>query len=97
MPNIEIHGLSRWEARNLRGKIFNLFQGRPYVDEMIVTIYENIVTDKNGEDQPFIRLANSHQLHTVEILGKLKTLDLDIEHLKLAAFIPKKKQEKEGE
>ena len=97
MPNIEIHGLPKQEAEDLREKIFGLLQGTPYVNEMVVTIYQTVVKDKNGDDQPFIRLVNS-PLHLTqgekmerEILERLETLDIDIEHLKLEKFIPKKK------
>jgi len=92
MPNIEIHG--QFGNPNiptvLERRIFNLFSDRPYVDEMVVTFCNDHVHDANGNDQPFIRLANSCQEHTEEILERLKTLNIDIEHLRLEKFIPKK-------
>lgn len=89
MPNIEIHGLHRTEARALFQDIFKLFKDRPYVDEMVVTMCDTIVENKHCKPQPFIRLANSCQEHTDEILERLQTLNIDIEHLVLAKFIPK--------
>lgn len=92
MPNIEIHGLLRLRAGELADKVFDLFRGKPYLEETVVTIYPTIVKDVHGKDHPFIRVVNEHQLHTKEILEKLKTLGIDIEHLKLTAFIPRQKQ-----
>jgi len=89
MPNIEIHGFSEKKAMELRSKIFNMFLGRPYIDEMVVTTFPTVVKDRRGNDQPYLRLANSHQRHTREILEKLGSLEIDIEHLKLEAFYPK--------
>ena len=89
MPNIEIHGLHGGEAKDLRDKIFALFEGKPYRKEMVVTVSPTRVKDAEGKDQPFLRLANSHQAHTREILETLGTLGMDIEHLKLEKFYPK--------
>ena len=94
MPNIEIHGLPYEEADDLANRIFYLFKEKPYVNEMVVTIFPSIVKDNNWKDQPFLRLANSCQEHTEEILEKLQTLNIDIEHLVLAKFIPKKQPQK---
>ena len=91
MPNIELHGFSRGQAMEIRDKVFKLFKGKPYVKEMVVTVCLDMVWDKYGDIQPFIRLANSCQDHTVEILKVLEALNVDIEQLTLAKFIPKKK------
>lgn len=91
MPNIEIHGFPQKEAEDLKDKVFELFEDRPYVDEMVVTIYPTVVKDKHGNDQPFIRLANSHRLLSQDLLERLRTLGMDIEHLKLEAFYLKGK------
>ena len=92
MPNVEIHGLMRDEATVVREKIFSLFGDTDYVDDMVVTIFWTEVQDKNGDEQPFLRLANSKQAHeqdhTEEILDRLKTLGMDIEQLRLEAFFP---------
>ena len=89
MPNVEIHGLSESEAKGLRRKIFRLFSDKEYVGEMVVTIHLTDCEDKLGYSQPFIRLANSCQKSTQEIVEKLKSLSMDIEHLKLEEFFPK--------
>lgn len=91
MPNIELHGYPRGEAMALKDKIFELFQDKSYVDEMVVTLCSTTVWNKKGEMQPFVRLANSCQEHAEEILEGLQALEVDIEHLVLAKFIPKKK------
>jgi len=90
MPNIEIHGLTEREAAKLTREIFGMFREKSYADEMVVTFYPTKVVDKNWKSQPFIRLANSCQEHTQEILERLQILNIDIEHLALVAFIPKK-------
>lgn len=96
MPNIEIHGLERIVARELKDTIFSLFKPESYVDEMVVTIFPTEVRDKDNNDQPFLRLANSCQAHTKEILEGLKALGLDIEHLHLEGFYPKTEEKKGG-
>lgn len=88
MPNVEIHGFENPEAGAVRCKIFNLFRDTSYVGEMVVTIFPTDVKDGDGKDQPFIRLVNSDQEHTQEILDRLKTLGIDIEQLRLEAFFP---------
>ena len=93
MPNVEIHGMFLQEAVRLEKKIFKLFGDKPYIKEMVVTIYQTIVRDFKGNSQPFIRLVNSCQEHSEEIVEKLKTLEIDVEHLKLESFIPKEKKE----
>lgn len=98
MPNIEIYGyavnstgdVARRIIVTLRDQIFELFKDSPFVDEMVVTAIDSDVTDKNHEDQPFLRLLSSEEEHVGEILEKLKTLGLDIEYQKLEAFYPKK-------
>ena len=92
MPNVEIHGMFWQEAVRLEKKIFKLFKDKPYIEEMVVTIYRTVVRDSKGNSQPFIRLVNSCQEHSEEIVEKLKTLE-DVEHLKLESFIPKEKKE----
>lgn len=89
MPNVEIHGLDKGAARGARKQIFDMFAGGSYVDEMVVTIYPTEVTNAKGTSQPFLRLANSCQAHTGEIIKRLKALGMDIERLELAEFIPK--------
>ena len=93
MPNVEIHGMFWQEAVRLEKKIFKLFGDKLYIEEMVVTIYRTIVRDFKGNSRPFIRLVNSCQEHSEEIVEKLKTLEIDVEHLKLESFIPKEKKE----
>jgi len=96
MPNIEIHGLPGEEAGELKDKIFDLFQDSSFIDEVVVTVYPTVVMDKDGKNQPFLRLVNTPESNirkmrrTREILERLQTLGIDIEHLKLVEFIPKK-------
>lgn len=88
MPNVEIHGLERGEAYDIRRQIFEMFAD-DFAAEMVVTIYATEVVDAKGSRQPFLRLANSCETHTCEIIGRLKTLGMDIERLELFEFIPK--------
>ena len=98
MPNIEIYGLavnSRGDIATrmvveLKDKIFGLFKDSPFVGEMVVTAIDSDVTDKDYEEQPFLRLLSSKEDHVNEILEKLKTLGMDIEYQKLEKFILKK-------
>ena len=94
MPNVEIHGLNWRDAVVLRRKVFELFKDKPYVTEMVVTIYRTIVTNRNGNSKPFFRLVNSCQEHETEITNGLHNtfLRMDIEHLDMKDFIPAKEQ-----
>ena len=94
MANIEIHGLGKGiRADGMAKEIFQLFSDKPYVDEMVVTTFLTHVQNKNGKSQPFLRLINSCQEHTEEIIEKLKSFNMDIEHARLHAFYPKPKTE----
>ncbi len=90
MPNIEIHGLATDQALKIRSQIFKLLKDRPYIDETVVTIYQDIVEDKDGNSQPFIRVVNDCQTYPKEILGLLRSLKIDLEHMRLSSFISKK-------
>ena len=88
MPNVEIHGLGWFEADALYDKVFELFKDKPYVTEMVVTVYPTIVRGYKGSSKPFFRLVSSCQEHSEEIIRGLKTLLMDVEHQKLEDFIP---------
>jgi len=90
VPNIEIHGLDEKGAKDIYDRIIAVFRGRPYFDDMVVTIYPTKVYDLAGNTQPFLRLVNSHQEHTDEIMHVLEVLHMDIERGKLEEFRPKK-------
>ena len=94
MPNIEVHGFGRGkEGEQMRENIFWLFDDKPYVDEMVVTLFSTNVRDKNKKAQPFFRLVNSCQEHSEEIIRMLQEqFGLDVEHLQLVKFYPKPKK-----
>jgi|GEM_PF-1532269 len=87
MPNIEIHGCA--DPETMVGPIFDLFKGEEYANDMVVTICKDKVLNKDGRAQPFLRLVNSCQDHSDEIIEKLRTLHIDIEHLALQKFVSK--------
>ena len=92
MPNIEMHGFrfSSVEVEKQQVKeIYDLFEGKPYRDEMVVDVYHDTVYGPDLFDQPFLRLVNSCEEHTEEILKTLKVLNIDIEHAKLEDFFPR--------
>ena len=92
MPNVEIHGLSVEDAKTVRERIFVRFRSFPdqsVYEEMVVTICQTDVTDKDGNPQPFLRLLNTNQNGTPLIIDELQKVGLDIEHLHLAEFYPK--------
>lgn len=91
-----MHGFLAGKARKLKKEVFRLIENKPYLNETVVTIYPTKVKDKDNHDQPFIRVINFCQTHTEEIMEILKTLELDIEHLMLKAYIPKKDNGKEN-
>ncbi len=89
MPNIEVHGKVR-QAEFIETIIFDMFSEKKYVDEMVVTTYPTTVVDKNGKNQPFLRLVSSCQEHTEEILEILLGLGMDVECVQLQGFYPKR-------
>lgn len=89
MPNIEVHGFSETEAKSVRERVFKLFEGKPYVREMVVAIYLTVVEDFAGCPQPFLRVCTTEQDYVKEILALLPSLGIDIEHMRLVKFIPK--------
>ena len=90
MPNIEIRGFLPAQAYDLNRQIFDLFAGEPFVDDMVVTICSTPVLDAKGKFQPYLRVLSTPSPVIPLILGKLQNLGIDIEHLELKAFIPKK-------
>ena len=93
MPNIELHGYMSRVAMALREAIFKVFADQPFVGEMVVEIYPTQVFDAGSVAKPYVRLVNSCQDYTVELLEGLRSLEvefggIDIEHLKLQKFYP---------
>lgn len=98
MPNIEIHGFgcgavaesNSAENADLRRKIFDLFTGKSYTKEMVITAVADDVRDGSGRPQPFLRVVSCCDTHLDEIVELLKTLDMNIEVTMLSAFHPRK-------
>ena len=92
MPNIEIHGYGFEEnaADKMRTAVVKLFRKKDYIDEMVFTVcHHDKCFDKRGANQPFLRVVSTPSSHLDEIVGLLKTLNIDIEVLELKAFHPK--------
>lgn len=90
MPNIEIYGLTDEEALSMEEKIKELFNGKPWEDEYVITTISSKVQDKKGQNMPFLRLCSTASTHTMEIFHALEKLNIDIELLNLGYFFPKK-------
>ncbi len=92
MPEItiEIHGVSRITSLELRAKIFALFVGKSYADDMVVEILSSEITDRKGDSKPYLRVFNYDQYNSKEIIGTLRTLNYDIQHIALTRFISKR-------
>ena len=89
MPNIEIFGFEENEAKKWEKKIFDAFQSKPYVQDIVVTIHHNTTArDMKGKSQPFIRVSSSPNCHIEEILEVISSLKIDVEHLLLKCFLP---------
>lgn len=96
MPNIEIHGLDEDAANRIREDIFLMFRDFPVksivdIKDIVVTIFSTQVTDQHGKPQPFLRLVNTSPDGTPIIIGQLRQIGLNVEHVALAGFYPKKK------
>lgn len=98
MPNIEIHGVPKDGAEQLRQGIFNFFAEDPFVLEMVVTVFPTTVRDATGESQPFLRVVSTPSERIPILVDKLRRMvklisagqGIDIELLELKAFHPKK-------
>lgn len=99
MPNVEIHGLGdeigmprvligakRGLIEQLVNGITTLFADTPYRGEVVITMMSDVVHDLDGNPRPFLRLVSTAKDHDRDVLDKLKTLGMDLEHLVLAHF-----------
>ena len=91
MPNIELHGFNI-ESLEMKKKIFDLFDNEKdkVKDEIVVTIYQDAVFDKDNKSQPFIRLVSTISESLGMIRAKLMTLSVDLEEMFLNSYSPKK-------
>lgn len=91
MPNVEIHGLRKKEARELRKRIFRIFEEESFAGDMVVTIVPSEVEERRGTPQPFIRVTSTEQSYLKGLIQRLReTIEMDVEHSRLEAFYPKK-------
>jgi hypothetical protein len=96
MPNIEIHGLGRnSRAAGLHRQILLLFGGAPYfADVVVIQVNDTACSLEIAEVfafvkmRPFLRLVSTKEDYIPDVLERLKTLNMDIEYLELAAFYP---------
>jgi hypothetical protein len=86
MPNVEIHGLNRAQAEEIREAIFRIFNWH----DLVVTIIGNTdTTDRTGESHPFLRIWDDKYGDNLE--GGLSMLKMDMEFPPLLRrFIPAK-------
>lgn len=77
-------------CRELRKRIFSLFEGKSYWKDMVITIVMDNTQDYREVPQPFLRIVSTPSEHIEEIVEILKRrFNMDIEVLMLAAFHPK--------
>lgn len=89
MLNIEIHGMDMDEARKMQDAIFILFIKKPYLSNMVATIFNSSVMDYVGRHQPFLRVSSPLSEHLDEVMEALKTFKMNMEVNILTAFYPK--------
>lgn len=93
MPNIEIHGLSKADSAVLIRRMRDLFEDKSYKGEIVFTFYPTRVYDMIGKSQPFLRLHTVRKddaAEIYEIIDLLRKLGMEIEHVLLKGFYPKK-------
>ena len=79
MPNIKLYGFNTAEAETLKRKIHELFAGKSWQNDYVVTRILSEVTDHDGANRPFIELRNYHDDNTPAIIRLLLTLGYDLE------------------
>ncbi|MFA6551241.1 MAG: hypothetical protein WCV41_01785 [Patescibacteria group bacterium] len=90
MPNIEVYGITGERTIDIEKKIHGLFETKPYAADYVITFIASGVVDKDGNNQPFLRLVSTPNAHLDDILLELQKLNMDIEVQMLKQFIPKK-------
>lgn len=99
MPNIEIHGLvagNHWsDAVKMRREIFQLLSNKSYAQEVIVTVFRDVVSDQKGSDRPYLRIVTTDVPFIGELVVLLQELNIDIELQKLIGFYPKESSTKD--
>jgi len=88
---VEIHGLELTEARRVRKWIFQKFSENPLVNYLVVEIFATYIEDRENGVKPYLRLVNTCHNGTTLIINQLRDSGLDVEHVKLEGFYPKKK------
>jgi uncharacterized protein YqhQ len=98
MPNIEIHGLSMPDANRKRGAVLEGLMNQPFINDLVVTIFPTEVRNAKGREMPFFRLLNSVSGREEDIIIPfLRSLGLDVEHLRLASFYEARTEEEDVE
>lgn|GEM_PF-1903633 len=88
MPNIEIHGFHL--ESHLQRKIWELLEGAPYLDKVVVSYSDTHVVDAKGVSQPFLRIWATERPQRNDIVRRLEPLDIDIELPPLLdTFVPR--------
>ncbi len=88
MINIEIFGFRAVSAAKLRQRIARILKekDRFYFDDVEFTTHTARVTDKNGSEKQFLRLASANENYMFELFELLKHFNIRIERIKLEAF-----------
>ena len=82
LPNIELHGFGS-DSLELRAEIIRTLDKKDYVNDMVVSICLDVVVDKNGNEQPYIRVISDCIEHIKDISKELKKFNAYMEHLLL--------------
>jgi len=98
MPNIEIHGLqfnpedlfAEDRVEQLIDTIHQLFDGKPFQRDYVITNVLSDVSAHDGNPSPFLRICTTNAQGELEdILNTLVVLKMDMEVLILQRFIPR--------
>lgn len=96
MPNIKIFGLKSKRdnypsvvQNEIKNKLIEMFKKTSYADNIVITMIESTVESLNGGQRPYIQLEFTIEdcKYFDKIIEKLKTLDMDIQLLKINKFI----------
>ncbi|MBU3969136.1 hypothetical protein KJ991_02920 [Patescibacteria group bacterium] len=92
MPNIEIHGLNRFNADAVKVRIDTAMQKSGFGDKAITTTYNDDTVGCEGEILPYLRIYSSEDNGEYIAARILEAnIVMDIEIAKLEKFIPAKK------
>ncbi len=86
MTTIEIHGMERKRAADLRRAIFDRFKRSSFIENIRVIVCSGDILDYQGRDSPFLRLFVSSNKEADAVFSGLQVFGLEIQKVFIERF-----------